>query len=145
VWEKGLSLFSNKEFKKGDKVIYMKGKLVDAKNSTPEAVQMTEKKFIDTKYLVLEDFINHSCSPNTKLDTVHRWFIALKNIKKNEEITFNYLTTEWDMKRWGTDFECLCNSKKCFKHIKGFKYLSYSQKLKLKPLLSPPLLKKSHN
>ncbi len=61
---------------------------------------MTDKKFIDMKYLVLEDFINHSCSPNTKLDLERRWFIAVKDILKSQEITFNYLTTEWDIKKW---------------------------------------------
>ncbi len=142
VWGKGLSLFANRKFRNGEKISYVKGKLVDASNSTPEAVQITDKKFIDTKYLVLEDFINHSCSPNTKLDIVKRWFVAIKDIKKNEEITFNYLTTEWDMKRWDTDFKCRCDSKNCFGQIKGFKYLSRQQKLKLKPLLSPFLLNK---
>ena len=142
VWGKGLSLFANKKFKKGDKIIFLKGKLVNAADSTPEAVQMTDKKFIDTKYLVPEDFINHSCSPNTKLDVEKRWFFAIKDISKNEEITFNYLATEWDMKKWGTDFKCICGSKNCFGHIKGLKYLSRAKKLRLKPLLSPLLLKK---
>lgn len=142
VWGKELSIFANKEFKKGDKIIYLKGKLVNEKNSTPEAVQINDDKFIDTKYLVPEDFINHSCSPNTKLDIAKRWFIAIKDISKNEEITFNYLTTEWDMKKWGADFKCICGSKKCFGHIKGFKYLKHTDKLKLKPFLSPLLLKK---
>lgn len=142
VWGKGSSLFANRKFKKGDKIICLKGKLVSAANSTPEAVQMSDNKFIDTKYLVPEDFINHSCSPNTKLDTEKRWFIAIKNISKNNEITFNYLTTEWDMKKWGTDFKCICGSKNCFGHIKGFKYLSRTEKLKLKLLSSPMLLKK---
>ncbi len=142
VWGKELALFANKKFKKGDKIIYLKGKLVNAANSTPEAVQMSDNKFIDTKYLVPEDFINHSCLPNTKLDVVKRWFVAIKDILKNDEITFNYLTTEWDMKKWGTDFKCVCGSKNCFGHIKGFKYLTRAEKLKLKPLLSPLLLKK---
>lgn len=142
VWGKGLSLFANKRFKKGDRIIYLKGKLVNAADSTPEAVQMSDNKFIDTKYLVPEDFINHSCLPNTKLDTEKRWFIAIKNISKNKEITFNYLTTEWDMKKYGADFKCVCGSKNCFGHIKGFKYLSRAEKLKLKPLLSPLLSKK---
>lgn len=142
VWGKKLSLFANKDFKKGDKIIFLKGWLVSASVSTPEAVQITNKKFIDTKYLVPEDFINHSCSPNTKLDIVKRWFIAIKDISKNEEVTFNYLTTEWDMKKCGADFHCVCGSKNCFGHIKGFRYLTRVQKLKLKPLLSPFLLNK---
>lgn len=142
VWKKGLSLFSHKEFRKGEKIISLKGRLVSAINATPEAVQMTDKKCIDTKYLVPEDFINHHCSPNTKLDVIRRWFVALKDIPKHKEITFNYLTTEWDMKKWGTDFHCVCGSKNCFGHIRGFKYLTRTQKKQLKPLLSPLLLNK---
>jgi len=145
-WNKGLSLFANKNFKKGDKVMPIKGELVDISVATPEAVQITAKKFVDTKYLVVEDFINHSCSPNTKFDFASMWFIAIKDIHKNDEITFNYLTTEWDIKKgmekYGGGFECLCGSKNCLKNIDGFKYLSQKQKLKLKPLLSPFLLEK---
>ena len=105
-------------------------------------MQITDEKFIDTKYLVPEDFINHSCSPNTKLDVVKRWFFAIKDIPKKEEITFNYLTTEWDMKKWKTDFRCLCDSKNCFGYVKGFKYLTRAEKMELKPFLSPLLLEK---
>lgn len=142
VCGKGLSLFANKKFKKWDKVISLKGKPVNAVRPSPEAIQISDTKFIDTRDYVPEDFINHSCSPNTKLDIEKRWFIGIKDISKNKEITFNYLTTEWGMKKWGTDFKCICDSKKCFGHIKGFKYLSRAEKLKLKPLLSPLLLKK---
>ena len=141
VWGKKLALFANKQFKKEVVIIYLKGMIVDAADSTPEAVQVADKKFIDTKYLVVEDFINHSCDPNTRLDIEKRQFIAIKDIHKNEEITFNYLTTEWDMKKWGDDFQCLCGSKNCFGHIKGFTYLTRAQKTVLKPLLSPFLLK----
>ncbi|MBI4441524.1 SET domain-containing protein [Candidatus Woesearchaeota archaeon] len=142
VWGKGLALFAQKKFKKGEKVIGLKGKLVAASTSTPEAIQVTGTKFLDTKYLVPEDFINHSCSPNTRLDLVKREFTAIKNILPNEEITFNYLTTEWDMKRWDTDFQCACGSPNCLGHIKGFRYLTHRQKANLKPLLSPFLLSK---
>ena len=145
VYGKGLALFARKQFKKGDKIMYLKGTPVNATDSTAEAVQITSTKFIDTKYLVFEDFINHSCSPNAKLDIDKRWFIAIKDISKNEEMTFNYLTTEWDMKKWGTDFKCICGSKNCFGHIKGFKYLTRVQKLTLKPLASPLLLKQITN
>jgi hypothetical protein len=63
--------------------------------------------------------------------------IACKNIKKDEEITYNYNTSEFDM---GVDvFECLCKSPNCYKVIKGFKYLPLDEKLKLKPYLLPYL------
>jgi len=141
-WGKGLSLFANKPFKKGDEIAYCKGHLVPAKKSTPEAVQLNNALFYDTKYLVPEDFINHSCNPNAHLDLKNRRFIAIEKIKKNEEINFNYLTTEYDMKTYKSDFKCICSAKNCLKDIKGFKYLNKGQKEKLIPYLSPFLLSK---
>ncbi|MEK7598803.1 MAG: SET domain-containing protein-lysine N-methyltransferase [Patescibacteria group bacterium] len=142
VWGKGLAIFTNKNFKKGENVARLKGRSVTASISTPEAIQISENKFVDTKYLVPEDFINHSCSPNVRADMIKRKFIAIKNIPRNTEITFNYLTTEYDMNKYGTDFECSCGSQNCFGYIGGFRFLTRTQKLKLKPYLSPFLLGK---
>jgi hypothetical protein len=142
IWGKGLGLLANKNFKKGDTVLPLRGKLVDVSIATPEAIQVSENKFIDTKYLVAEDFVNHSCSPNTTADTTKRKFTAIKDIYKNQEITFNYNTTEFDIKRFGGEFDCLCESKNCLKSIKGFKYLTVAQKKKLKPFLTPFLYSK---
>ena len=142
VHGKGLSLFTCKDFKKGERVICLEGKKVLASGATPEAVQINEQYFLDTKYLVPGDFINHSCNPNTKVDMENRWFIAIKNIKRNAEITYNYLTTEWDMKAYGTDFKCRCGSRDCIGLVRGFKYLNKRQRKQLEPLLSPFLLSK---
>ena len=105
--------------------------------AAPEAVQIDERHFLDTHDYVPEDFINHSCNPNTKIDIQKRCFTVIKNIPKNTEITFNYLTSEYDMKSLGTDFICHCGFKNCHGHIKGFKYLIVKQKRELKPYLSP--------
>ena len=142
VWGKGLAILANRKFRMGERVAPLKGTPVGAAHSTPEAVQVTETEFLDTEYLVIEDFINHSCSPNTMLNIARRRFVAIKDIQRNDEITFNYLTTEWDMKEWGADFKCLCGSQCCLGHIKGFRYLTRRQQSDLKPLLSPFLLTK---
>ena len=87
----------------------------------------------------IENFLNHSCEPNGYIDFQDLTFRALRNIKMGEELTFNYLTTEWDM---ANKFDCECLSKYCFKKIKGFKYLTFIQKSRLSPLLSPFLKNK---
>ncbi len=63
-------------------------------------------------------FINHSCDPNasTKGLTV----IAIKEIKKNEEITIDYSLIEGD-DRW--EMNCSCNESNCRKFIKSVQYL----------------------
>jgi len=142
VHGKGLGVFANKNFRKGETVIHFKADIVPRSKASAEAVTVDDKFSIDTKWLVPEAFINHSCSPNTRINVIGFLYIAIKNIRKDEEITYNYLTTEYDMKNNGDSFKCECGSKNCISHINGFKYLTRLQKLKLKPYLTPFLLKK---
>jgi hypothetical protein len=139
VENKGLAVFASKDFKKGKKITALRGELVKKDKVSPLSIQFDEKYFIHDENFFWEDFFNHSCSPNAFLDVAKRGFYALKNIKNNEEITFNYLTTEYDLREQGCDFKCFCGSPNCFKKIDGFKYLSKKQQLKLKPYLSPYL------
>lgn len=68
-------------------------------------------------------FLNHSCEPNTYIK--NKQLVALKDIPKGNELTFNYNTTEYDM---ATPFQCKCQHQKCQKEIRGYKYLTASQK-----------------
>lgn len=142
VWGKGLGLFADKNFRKGNVVIAFKADVVDRAHASAEAVQVDENKFYDTKWLVPEAFINHSYSPNMRLDVAKKRYVAIRNIEKNEEITFNYNTTEWDMKKYGDDFECHCGCRNCVGRVKGLKYLTRAEQQRLKPFLLPFLLKK---
>jgi hypothetical protein len=58
-------------------------------------------------------YVNHSCGPNTYMRVInnHVEFYALKDIKKNEELTCNYGLTQHE----GT-LPCKCGAKNC----KGF-------------------------
>ena len=138
---KGRSLFANRNFKKGETILKLKGVIKKCSEATPDAVQIGEDEFIDSKYRYVEDHINHSCNPSLKIDFDSMNFVALRNIKRGEELTYNYLTTEYDLVRDNLDFDCKCGSKNCFGRIKGFKFLTKTQKLKLKPLLAPYLKK----
>ena len=67
-------------------------------------------------------FLNHSCEPNLKACHNEHYaydFVAIKPINVNDELTFDYETLEETI-----DFfkECFCNSAKCRKIIRGFKY-----------------------
>lgn len=65
-------------------------------------------------------YINHSCDPNVFFDTTSMQLVALKPIMENEEMTFFYPSTEWDMRQ---PFSCYCGSTKCLGEIKGAAYL----------------------
>lgn len=53
---------------------------------------------------------NHSCDPNGRFDD-RGMLIALRNIEKGDEITFNYLLHPIPASPW--NFECRCNSQNC--------------------------------
>ena len=60
-------------------------------------------------------FINHSCDPNceTKIIRGHIWIIALCDIKKGEELAYNYNYGFEDYE----DHDCRCGSSRCVGYI----------------------------
>jgi len=63
---------------------------------------------------------------------------ALRNISAGEEITCNYLTTEWERYE---RFICHCGDVHCCGEVKGLKYLDHDEQKKLLPYL-PECLKR---
>lgn len=70
----------------------------------------------------LDDLINHSCNPNSGL--VYRdgrvELVAIRDIKKGEELSFDYSTT-MDEDLW--EMKCLCGDKNCRNVVRDFKFL----------------------
>jgi SET domain len=80
--------------------------------------------------------VNHSCSPNTAI-RFDRWeLVALRPIDEGEELTWNYLTTEWEL---SCPFLCGCATDRCERTIRGFRHLKIESRTRLRPLLSPYL------
>ena len=73
-------------------------------------------------------YLNHSCQPNGYIDTSDLTFRPLRKIKRGEECTFNYLTTEYEM---AVPFVCQCGAAKCFGLIQGYKHLSADERKEL--------------
>jgi len=84
-------------------------------------------------------YLNHSCDPNVFLDFSCLCVRALKDIRAGEEVTINYSATEYEMH---DPFPCECGSPDCLRIIRGFKFLTRGQQLKLKPYLAPYLLRR---
>lgn len=82
-------------------------------------------------------YLDHSCDPNAFLDLSCLCVRALKDIRAGEEVTINYAATEYEMH---DSFPCDCGSPACLRIIRGFKFLTREQQLKLKPYLAPYLL-----
>ncbi|KAG0601609.1 hypothetical protein M758_11G125600 [Ceratodon purpureus] len=109
--------------------------------------------------------INHSCSPNTALkwpappphesrnfsslaalarahpEQVFPRVVAIAPISKGEEVTWNYLSSEWEL---SCPFECQCGSRRdlCVGKVLGAKHLTSAQKTRMSPYMAPHILKK---
>jgi hypothetical protein len=61
--------------------------------------------------------INHNCNPNMMLEFINNsiQFVNIHEIKEDDELTFDYNTTEYEL---SSPFECAC----CGELIKGYKY-----------------------
>ena len=65
-------------------------------------------------YHPIARYVNHSCEPNTYVDAQQQKLIAKSCIDKNDEITFNYLSSE---RQITAPFDCLCTSSQCVGRI----------------------------
>lgn len=87
----GKGVFANKNFKKGEVVIKYNLKLLTKKEF--ENLPKSEKKFVHNHWGKLylysspERYVNHSSNPNTFQDLKKKCDIAIRNIKKGEELT----------------------------------------------------------
>ena len=120
-------LYAADDIKKGTKIIQYKGKIITVKESETNPKYDNDKAIylfnINKKFDLDGDFkfniarlINHSCEPNCEVDGIgyKLWVYAIKDIKKNEELTYDYgFAFDKDYK----DFPCKCRSKKCVGYI----------------------------
>ena len=116
-------LYAATNIKKDTKIIEYKGKIITVKETETNPKFDNDKAIylfnLNKKYDLDGDFkyntarlINHSCDPNCEVDGVglKLWIYALKDIKKNEELTYDYgFSFDKDYK----DFPCRSGAKNC--------------------------------
>ena len=81
-------------------------------------------------------YLNHSCVPNCRIDFRTWKLVTTRAIQGNAELTFNYLTTEWDMV---APFVCQCGAVNCYGYVAGFQHLTPAQEALLASQCSPIL------
>lgn len=103
-------VFAVRDFKKGEIVLKWTPKFLG--KFEVEKLKNDQKHYIykdgKDKYLLMqspEKFVNHSCEANTQVK--NHCDIAIRDIKKGEEITSDY------GKGSLVSFECQCGSKNC--------------------------------
>jgi len=117
----GKGLYTAEPIAKGEHIAFINGeqktKVIKSKRdaqSIPTWYGLTESEWIDPTGTVWAYF-NHSCSPNTAIVGTKK-LIALKNIKKDTELTFDYSMTDGDI-HWELEYQCNCGSKNCRERI----------------------------
>lgn len=100
-------------------VIYQISDFRAVSRPTYQTIQVGHAEHIEE--LGVLAYLNHSCRPNTHVDTTAYTVTALRNIAAGEELNFFYPSTEWEMDR---PFVCLCGAPQCVRLVAGAKYLS---------------------
>ncbi len=115
---KGRGLYTKKEYRKEEIVLYLEGNYFQSPTRT--SIQVGNKHIESWE----GGHINHHCDPNTEI-RIHKNFIgtcssslwsgklvalvvAKRDIQIGEEITFDYETTETEM---AEPFECNCHGR----------------------------------
>jgi len=130
----GKGMFATSDIKNGEIVCVMEGEKISipelkrrytyGKERICDPLQISERQYLDMVKPYV--YINHSCEPNlamTKISTL----IALRDIKKGEEVFYDYSTTEWTYDNFGKyaewSMDCICGNKNCRKIIVQFPFL----------------------
>ena len=127
----GFGVFARKDIPQGTKIIEYTGRRITKKqaDNLKDARYVFElNKRYDLDGNVFSNtagLINHSCDPNCETENIHGhiWIISLHDIKKGEEVSYNYGYNLADYKDW----PCKCGSQKCVGYI-----VAEEQWLKLK-------------
>lgn len=117
----GKGAFAAKRFRKWETICHMEGKVTGlhvlsevkkkGRNLLIDPLQIGEGRYIELAEPYI--FINHSCSPNVGIKHKNELF-ALRNIKKGEEIFYDYSTTIDE------SLDCKCGDKQCRGKIGDF-------------------------
>jgi hypothetical protein len=121
----GRGLFAKVDLEK-DEVVVVKGGYVPTKTQRddigkelgPSEIQITEDLFIGPTAETEREggmmHLNHSCEPNLGLQG-QIVFVALRDIKANEELTFDYAMTDDE----DYEMQCKCGTETCRLIITG--------------------------
>lgn len=133
-------VYAPRKYAPGDHLLPLRGRV--GPNKSRYSIQVGIERHLDpegrlngrTSAPAPWKYLNHSCDPNLQIDLDASCFTALRGIESGEELTFNYLTTEWEM---ASPFRCLCRTASCHEMIQGFKFLSPEEQEQLLDSVAP--------
>lgn len=121
----GSGVFSEKDFKKDDKIFLFSNNIIEIKHDKgcdcdvcKRCIQIGEFIWLYPEKNSFGWNLNHNCEPSCYIGQ-DNYIRALRDLKKDEEITIDYSTTTCD-KDWF--MVCECSSGNCRKTIKSIQY-----------------------
>ena len=129
---KGTSVHAIRDLAPGEEVLTFEGKPAPVRGM--HTLQIGPLKHLDV--FPPGKYVNHSCSPNCGIKG-QSTLVAMKPILKGEEITFDYVMTEWEL---SSPFNCLCGTKLCRGQVLGYKDSPEEVKIRYKGFVSEYLL-----
>ena len=140
---KGRGIVAKRRIRKGEIVFKFVGELVSTKEvkKPNAALQLDEDVFLESDGTI-DERLNHSCNPNCYINFKQLTLVAMKDIQRGRELTFDYNTSEYDLAEQGCSFKCLCGSRNCINNVRGFRFLQAAHKKRIEPFLSPFLKRK---
>lgn len=123
-------VFAGGEIKEGSVILYLKGTV--STQPTKHTIQLGNRRHLNSHAARKPNddpdygwqYLNHNCEPNGYINVAELTLRALRDIARGEEITFNYLATEFEL---DVPFNCSCGSPDCFGFIQGRNFLSQEQ------------------
>jgi D-alanine-D-alanine ligase len=132
----GNRLAAKAEIPKGTPLLKIRGTILESPDG--QTIQIEEGCHISPQG-ALWGKLGHSCTPNCFIEFDTWSFCAARKIEAGEELSYDYLTTEWEL---AEPFPCACGGANCRGMITGFRYLEPSRQEELSLLCSPYLLRR---
>jgi hypothetical protein len=138
----GKGLFARRDIKRGEVIFRFIGTIGDDAHTNGESLQVDDGLFLQST-IFYDDYLNHSCDPDCFIDWKTLDLVAKRDIKRGEELSYDYCTSDWDdcglLEDWS--FKCSCRAINCIGVMKGFKHLTREGKERRLAFVSPFLMK----
>lgn len=140
----GQGIVAEEKILAGEVLFEIEGEVmpIKAAKALPDQERNNTIRFSETEYLSpknrLGDKFNHSCNPNCRVFKKNGKLFAgaIREIKPDEEITFDYSTVLADDDIW--EMRCNCGETTCRKKIRQFRSLPEKLKEKYRRLQAVP-------
>lgn len=132
----GYGVFAKQSIKKGEYIASFDGEILGwnaawNRYQLDHAIQFEPRKWRLSRGLA--DKLNHSCEPNCGIKNLFD-IVAMKSIRKNEELVWDYEMTEDNETGW--DMNCECGARSCRKRIGAYRNMPDSVRKKYKEFIS---------